>query len=207
MGETKTARGKDMPEQQEVPTTVESAPKGVVPSATPGQKFFSPARARPKLASIPTFYNGVVYRSRLEAKWAATFEECGCEPVYEPFDLNGWVPDFSIELFADMPSVLVEVKPKCFVNEDMMDKIEKAAPGKMVLIVSERFEVMNGERCFLYKTAESVEERNENSSGWGFFNDWIVEEFYEVFKYSGNLVQWKKPSLLCLHCGKEPYSL
>src|SRR5437764_2554576 len=57
-------------------------------------------------ASIPTLYNGVQFRSRLEARWAAFFDLCKWEWEYEPIDLNGWIPDFRL-----VSNVLVEVKP------------------------------------------------------------------------------------------------
>src|SRR4051812_23407737 len=57
---------------------------------------------------IPTCYRGVQYRSRLEAKWAAFFDLLGWPYQYEPFDLDGWVPDF---VLLGKDPVLVEVKP------------------------------------------------------------------------------------------------
>ena len=57
---------------------------------------------------ITTMYNGIEYRSRLEAKWAAFFTNIGWEYTYEPFDGKGYIPDFLIH--GDYP-MLVEVKP------------------------------------------------------------------------------------------------
>jgi hypothetical protein len=45
----------------------------------------------------PTKYNGVQYRSRLEARWAAFFNLAGWKHEYEPIDLPGWSPDFRVE--------------------------------------------------------------------------------------------------------------
>lgn len=59
-------------------------------------------------AAIPTKWNGVQFRSRLEARWAAFFTLLGWEWAYEPFDLEGYIPDFLLH-FPD--PVLVEVKP------------------------------------------------------------------------------------------------
>lgn len=55
---------------------------------------------------IPTVYAGIQFRSRLEARWAAFFDQCGWRWEYEPFDLPGWIPDFMLE-----GRVAVEVKP------------------------------------------------------------------------------------------------
>jgi len=63
------------------------------------------------IKAIPTTYRGRRYRSRLEARWAAFFDEMGWEYEYEPCDLGRWSPDFS--LLGARPSypVMVEVKP------------------------------------------------------------------------------------------------
>jgi len=61
------------------------------------------------IKAIPTKFNGVLMRSRLEARWAAFFTNCGWRWTYEPFDAAGWAPDFVIHLPAG--DVYVEVKP------------------------------------------------------------------------------------------------
>jgi hypothetical protein len=50
----------------------------------------------PKIKAIPTKYDGVQFRSRLEARWAAFFDLNGWEWQYEPVDFDGWTPDFLI---------------------------------------------------------------------------------------------------------------
>lgn len=55
---------------------------------------------------IPTKYKGRQYRSRLEARWAAYFDLTNIPFEYEPFDLDGWIPDFIIN-----GETLVEIKP------------------------------------------------------------------------------------------------
>lgn len=59
-------------------------------------------------AGIATRYGGIQYRSRLEAKWAAFFDSIGWWHTYEPFDADGYIPDFMIQ--GDAP-LLVEIKP------------------------------------------------------------------------------------------------
>lgn len=61
------------------------------------------------MQSIPTKFNGVMYRSRLEAKWACFFTILGWEFQYEPFDLSGWIPDFVLK--GKKQNTLVEIKP------------------------------------------------------------------------------------------------
>lgn len=71
----------------------------------------------------PTPYNGVLYRSRLEARWAAFFDLCGWEHEYEPVDLVGWTPDFRVRFpcghseCSGSHSLLVEVKPHYSIKE------------------------------------------------------------------------------------------
>lgn len=65
----------------------------------------------------PTRYRHTLFRSRLEARWAAMFDLIGWEWEYEPLDLNGWTPDFRVVFGCDhsdcIPehALLVEVKP------------------------------------------------------------------------------------------------
>lgn len=84
------------------------------------------------IAAIPTVYAGVQFRSRLEAKWAAFFDLCGLEWDYEPFDCNGYIPDFLI-----CKRVLAEIKPIVWGERsdagmvaDARLKLETAFPAK-----------------------------------------------------------------------------
>ena len=78
----------------------------------------------------PTMYNGVQYRSRLEARWAAFFDLIGWQHEYEPIDLPGWSPDFRVVFPCGHSecektdgkrdgshSLLVEVKPFFDLNQ------------------------------------------------------------------------------------------
>jgi hypothetical protein len=67
------------------------------------------SRTKYTIPAIPTVYKDIEFRSRLEAKWAAFFDAAGWRWEYEPFDLNGWIPDFVLN--PGIKSVLVEVKP------------------------------------------------------------------------------------------------
>jgi hypothetical protein len=57
---------------------------------------------------IETVYKAITFRSRLEARWAVFFDALGWDWVYEPFDADGYIPDFLIN--GENP-ILVEVKP------------------------------------------------------------------------------------------------
>lgn len=54
---------------------------------------------------------GILFRSRIEARWAKMFTDLGFDWDYEPFDLNGYIPDFIIKLPNNHDiEILVEVK-------------------------------------------------------------------------------------------------
>lgn len=63
-----------------------------------------------KYKPIPTLYNGVQFRSRIEATWAAFFDNLGWSWEYEPCDFNGWIPDFLIEgkYFVEVKTFFIE---------------------------------------------------------------------------------------------------
>ena len=67
--------------------------------------------------SRPTFYNGVQFRSRLEAQWACFFDQAKWKWDYEPMDLLGWTPTFRVEFpcghteCSDTHVLLIDVQP------------------------------------------------------------------------------------------------
>ncbi len=75
---------------------------------------FRVATARPldidaERLGIATDYAGTRFRSRVEARWAAFFDQIRWPWAYEALDLSGYVPDFVI-LFPGRAHLLVEVK-------------------------------------------------------------------------------------------------
>jgi hypothetical protein len=89
----------------------------------------------PIIPAIKTLYRGRTYRSRLEARWAAFFDLVDWRYEYEPFDLNGWIPDFVLfgkeYVGNDLLSseVLVEVKPYSRLEQFDTEKILTAMQG------------------------------------------------------------------------------
>lgn len=89
---------------------------------------------------IPTMFHGVMYRSRLEAKWATVFEALQWPATYETLDLRGYLPDFIVEFAGG--DLLVEIEP------DLSDaglatakrKIERSGWTGEALILSGRTE-------------------------------------------------------------------
>lgn len=88
-------------------------------------------------AGIKTFYAGTWFRSRLEARWAFLFDSLGLKWEYEPFDANGYIPDFL--LHGNSP-LLIEVKPDPNIAtlRHRTDQLDQALDGRWqhdVLIV------------------------------------------------------------------------
>lgn len=90
----------------------------------------------------PTEYRGVEYDSRLEATWAAFFDLAGWTHHYQPVDLEGWSPDFSIQTAED--PILVEVKPIEPVKRPWPKSsvFDAATERRMVLAAGERHNLL-----------------------------------------------------------------
>jgi len=84
------------------------------------------------VAAIETRYNGVNFRSRLEAKWAAMFDLLRWEWTYEPTEFNGWIPDFAIH---GNSITYVEVKPVSDFPQEVADKLDASGCQNEVLIL------------------------------------------------------------------------
>jgi hypothetical protein len=81
------------------------------------------------IAAHETTYRSTVFRSRLEARWAAFFDEVSEREIltidwrYEPIDLRGWTPDFYIKFpcwhseCSNHHELYVEVKPYWAIDE------------------------------------------------------------------------------------------
>lgn len=88
-------------------------------------------------AGIPTMHAGTRFRSRLEARWATFFDAIGWQWEYEPFDLDGYIPDFAI---LGVRPFLVEVKPALTVAEllDVARTLERTKREILVVGASPR---------------------------------------------------------------------
>lgn len=70
-----------------------------------------------KIKAIDTYYNGHLFRSRLEARWAVFFDTLGVTYEYEPegFELDGFEADQKVRYLPDfwlpMQRCWVEIKP------------------------------------------------------------------------------------------------
>jgi hypothetical protein len=86
---------------------------------------------------IATTYDGVRFRSRIEAKWSAMFGMLEWPAVYEPLDLDYYIPDFVLGF-----STPIAVEVKYVMNQDQFDalveecaKIDRSGWSGEVLLV------------------------------------------------------------------------
>lgn len=74
---------------------------------------------------LPTTLYGINFRSRLEAQWAVFFNLQKWKWVYEPFELNGLVPDFLVSVKTTdgtIEDAICEVKPSIFIDDFLIDR-------------------------------------------------------------------------------------
>ena len=159
----------------------------------------------PEFAAIPTIYRGVRFRSRLEARWAATFDGLAWPWYYEPLDLPGWTPDFILHVpLGEQVSrpFLVDIKPVTkFARLYLVTpKIEHAMSGhwgSYEPLVIALHPLRNGRHFTDWSlpiTAVAI--------GWRGGGDlWALEtdlcrgaQLEAAWVEAGNITQWKRPA-------------
>jgi hypothetical protein len=154
------------------------------------------------IKAIPTTYSGVRFRSRLEARWAAFFDLARVKWQYEPFDLDGWAPDFLIAI-KPFPktddravNILVEVKP---VDPDadyssVYDKAVQYWSRYHILLCGLGPNRMNnfGFLCDLpLHDDDEFSLFNEAQYTWDDVNIRLFRcDAHDLWREAGNLVQW-----------------
>lgn len=93
-----------------------------------------------------TTYKDRLFRSQLEARWAAFFDRCGWKWEYEPRELNYYIPDFILQF--EFPT-LVEVKPLDTFEEmigfDAAKIINSGWEGEALLLGASQFSMASEE--------------------------------------------------------------
>lgn len=112
--------------------------------------------------AIRTLYNGIYFRSRLEAKWAAFFDQMGWTWLYEPTELNGWFPDFEVGTVG----TLVEVKPFRSLQDFEDEVIPKITAAMMTFWQDRRDVVLLGEDPRFMWTSDHIHQLYGKTPGW-----------------------------------------
>jgi len=79
--------------------------------------------------AIPCQYKRINFRSLLEARWAYFFDKLGWTWQYEPFEMDGYIPDFLVTFSEDCWPMVVDVKP-FFTLDYQKNVIEKCKHNK-----------------------------------------------------------------------------
>lgn len=160
---------------------------------------------------IPTMNQGIQFRSRLEARWASFFTMLGWPWEYEPFDLNGYIPDFVLKFeHSGKPApVLVEVKPSLYVQElhEHTGKIEKSGWSKEALIVGGAL-FDDDEGCHVLGITTSGWKDEQGSSSFGYWVD-AHTRFCEKIDHGHAGLTCAEGSWHCRVCGVggKPWSV
>jgi len=178
--------------------------------------------------AIETKYNGILFRSRLEAKWAAMFDLLRWGWTYEPTDFDGWMPDFAIH---GNEIIYVEVKPVTEFPEEVAEKMQGSGCKADLLILgmsapicAEEFAPMLGwlssdtegfdlapfgrwkdsDRIGFCHSTCSFRDRitgNYDGGSWGRGGDVTKQEIDALWREASNRTRWKHRTHLRTFCG------
>lgn len=134
-------------------------------------------KQEPLIKAIDTEYNGMLFRSRLEARWAVFFDAAGIKYEYEPegFEHDGvrYLPDFYLPEF----DMYAEVKPdRSGIDEDINKcwrMIYWGGPIKRLLFLGNIPGPCNGGSWnfpVIYYSASDTEGDCVKSGWWTFMN-------------------------------------
>jgi len=149
----------------------------------------------------PTMYKNTLFRSRLEARWAAFFDLAGWDWAYEPVDLEGWTPDFRLTL-EGLFDLYVEVKPY-----DSLNQFEGHFAQKML---DNRTQSKPSPALFGNNPQVTSFTHDDGIPGRAFpcnINSW-VDNADDLWRQAGNATRFlaptehgrKKPKCVCPNC-------
>jgi hypothetical protein len=159
------------------------------------------------IKAIPTKYEGVVFRSRMEARFAKWCGSWGIKWLYEPegyeFDGEHYLPDF----YLPESDILVEVKP--IVAKKEAFKIKKLMN---CLGANDWEEHIDGSDDLYYKNRKEAWVVQVDTRGCTFISGQIDYSWYDTLGEGEHIgpvlcAKCKKPYLIgyaiwdCRHCG------
>lgn len=141
----------------------------------------------------PTVYNHILYRSRLEAKWAAFFDFVRWDFDYEPEPFKTWSPDFVIHTL----DCYVEIKPYSHWNDTLMEKIKPYSTQYRCALLSEDITI-NEEAYYIGKYFNRTSEpgdlllRDFTIPYEGNFDPYVINK---LWREAQNKVMYLKPKM------------
>lgn len=112
-----------------------------------------------EIKAISTVYNGIRFRSRLEARWAVFFDKLGIEYLYEfeGYQLpSGWyLPDFYLPHIDSF----VEIKPEPEPEKERWGSLASKKCGELAMLTQKKVYLQNG-RPYVYDDGCFIEELN-----------------------------------------------
>jgi len=152
---------------------------------------------RYSISSRPTLYRDTMFRSRLEARWAAFFDLIGWAWQYEPYDLDGWTPDFLVRFDCSHSEcggyheLLVEVKPfttiEQFSGHPCMDySYGSNARGRIPADASAAFG--NTPRVSHWEMGHG------HGGGVEIIENWTGADIDVAWERAGNATRWNPPT-------------
>lgn len=164
---------------------------------------------KPLIKAIDTEYNGMMFRSRLEARWAVFFDAAGIKYEYEPegFEYHGYryLPDF----YLPETDTYAEVKPD---REGVEKDIVKASKliywggpiKRLVLLGNIPGPCKDGGLwhfpCIYYSTVDTYIS-DEPKVGWSYFHDNSISDPRKCEFDTGTI--WGEDFIPPFHIGND----
>jgi hypothetical protein len=145
----------------------------------------------------PTLYNGVLFRSRLEAHWACFFDQVNWKWDYEPMDLSGWTPTFRVEFpcgHSECPEshvILVEVQPHHDIAEFAGHRCMDFPFGECGSPTGE-VETIPADASAAFGINPDVTYWEMGHGGGGGVDSvepWIADDVHALWKLAGNIIR------------------
>lgn len=141
------------------------------------------------IKAIPTRYRDVDFRSRLEATWAAYFDLAKVPWEYEPFDMDGWAPDFLLRVGAF--EILAEVKPVAD------PAIARADYAKAMRFAGEHWVACLGRAPMAFSVGLLLDRPNDESRDADVWLDvhekLCPSDAARLWRMATNVTRWKAP--------------
>ena len=173
------------------------------------------------MKAIPITYNGINFRSKLEARWYIFMKKLGWNIEYEPEVENvyGYQPDFVIypdknrhctfNKDNDYTPIYVEVKPLNYLEEFFTDKYEEAREKitksgmlrhDLIVVGSVLFNKSRGNKNFAIRFKKESDSENQRTFMFSYMSDTPPEigAWYDCMEYiraegdpRGYLFDWR----------------